>query len=126
MTGLYFALFVVAGVSGILAPSRAIQDNVPHWGTYVWGSFYLLGGVVCLIGLIRKTRAGEMIGLPLISSASALYGIAILIQYTTQQDGAYLVVSALLIGQSLNLLERWVDAMKLFRLIQGASDHHGT
>jgi hypothetical protein len=119
---LYFACFVVAGGAGIWAPSKSIQYAVPSWGTYVWGSFYVLGALACLAGLAFKTRAGEIVGLPLLSSACFIYGAALLLQYWLMQDGAFLAVGSLLIGQAVILADRWIAAMMLFRSIQGAAE----
>jgi len=123
LTG-YFLLFVVAGFVGMVTPSKAVQYAVPPWGEFVWATFYVVGGLLCLAGVAVRSKAGEIVGLPLISAASALYGVSILIQFgQVSRDGVYLTVGALLTGQAFNLAHRWFYAMRVFRDVQGVAEN---
>ena len=120
----YFLLFVIAGSVALVTPSKAVQYAVPPWGVFVWATFYAIGGLVCLAGVVAHSKAGEIVGLPLIAAASALYGMSLLIQFgEVNLDGGYLTVGALLIGQAFNLTHRWFYAMRVFRDVQGVAEH---
>jgi hypothetical protein len=120
----YFALFAAAGVVALVAPSKAVQYAVPPWATYVWAIFYVIGGTLCLAGVAVRSKAGEIVGLPLIGAASALYGASLLIQFgQVNLDGGYLTVGALLIGQACNLTHRWFYAMRAFNVTQGVAEN---
>jgi hypothetical protein len=121
MIAFYFC-FIVAGVLIFAIPSRAIRVEVPTWSRYLWALFFITGGLLCMVGTSLKTTVGGLIGLPLLSSASALYGVSLCLQYEMGHDGAYLVVGTLLIGLAFSLLDRWVGTREVFRAIQGARD----
>ena len=123
LTG-YFLFFTVAGFVALVTPSKAVQYAVPPWGTFVWATFYAVGGVLCLVSVAAHSKAGEIVGLPLISAASALYGMSLIIQFgQVSRDGGYLTVGLLLIGQACNLAHRWFYAMRLFRDVQGVAEN---
>jgi hypothetical protein len=117
--------FIVAGVWCVLAKSNAVKYLVPHLIPYIWAAFYTIGGILCLGAVIKRNPIGKVLGLPLLASASALYGACILLQYQRYNDGAYLIISTLLIGQACNLIGRWIGAMRLFHTIQEARISEG-
>lgn len=117
--------FITAGVCCLLAKSSAVKYLVPNLIPYIWALFYIIGGVLCLGAVIRRNPIGKVLGLPLLASASALYGICIFLQYYRYNDGAYLIVAALLIGHSFSLLSRWAGALHLFHTIQESRTPRG-
>ena len=120
---LMYSAFTLAGFACFFFPSRAVTSHVDPTYTYVWAGFFFFGGLASLIGAISQGWWGEMIGLPLIASASLLYGTAVLVQYSdpNRRDGAFLFVGALLIAQGLSLAERWVARWRLLRVAQRIS-----
>lgn len=118
-------LFTGAGVACFFAPSRAVAGQVSGWMTVVWAGFFFVGGLLCLFGaLFGSMWWGELLGLPLISASSLIYGSALLITYSdpTRRDGAYLFVGLLLCAQGLSLGERWVTRWRLLRVSQRITD----
>lgn len=113
-----YLFFAAAGVFAFFVPSRAVEANLASIGLYAWAAFFFFGGLLSALGVIIKQWWGEMVGLPLISSGSAVYGAAVFAQYfnPATSDGAYLFVGTLLFGFSLSILERWVDVIVNFRL----------
>lgn len=118
----FYLFFIAAGIMIFAVPSHAIRVEVPTWSRYIWAAFFIVGGLLCTFGVFLKNTVGGVIGLPLLSSASALYGVSLCLQYEMGHDGAYLVVGTLLIGLALSLLDRWVGTREVFRAIQGARD----
>lgn len=117
---LMYLFFTAAGFACLFAPSRAVAGQVAPWMTLVWASFFLVGGGLCLAGALAERWAGELLGLPLIAASALIYGSALLISYSDpmRRDGAYLFVGALLVAQSLSIVERWVTKWRLFRVAQ--------
>lgn len=116
---LSYAFFVAAGVFAFIQPSEAIRYVVPQWATYVWAAFFVIGGLLCVVGAATSRLAGGVIGLPLLCSASLLYGVSVLVQIGHFHDGAYPIIGLLLIGQAVQLLDRWIGALYLLRMLQG-------
>jgi hypothetical protein len=116
----YYALFIVAGIIVLSVSSKAIRTGVPDWMQYIWGGFYILGGMICSTGVAKKSLPWGIIGLPLLSSASGIFGVCLYLQFQRAFDGAFLVTGTLLIAQALNLLDRWIGTWRLFGAIQGA------
>lgn len=118
-------LFTAAGAACFFAPSRAVAGQVTPWMTIVWASFFFVGGLLCLLGALSGSMWwGELLGLPLISASSLIYGSALLISYgdPSRRDGAYLFVGLLLCAQGLSLGERWVTRWRLLRVSARITD----
>lgn len=115
---LMYLVLVAAGVVSLVKPSPLVYSLIPGWVTIVWACFFTAGGAASAIGVARGDWAGEVIGLPLASSACALYSGALLVQATAfdQAAGAVVFVALLSAAYALGLAERWLIASSLLRL----------
>ena len=113
-----YLAYMTAGVFAILFPSHAIRSALPDWAIAVWGSFFVIGGAICAVGILIKNPAVRYVGLPLMISASALYGCSVLLLFVDQYDGSYLFVGILLLATAIGLFERWNFLAQRLRLLQ--------
>jgi hypothetical protein len=72
---------------------------------FVWATFLLIGGALCAYGSVTGRWIGELIGLPLISSAFGVYFVVLALSRTVSGAAAALAFGAI----ALILLGRWQD-----------------
>jgi uncharacterized membrane protein HdeD (DUF308 family) len=106
----------LAGVFTMFFDSKAVDKVAPEWTAYVWGIFMILGGVVSAVSLLRKSWAGELIGLPLQASAHGFYGTVVLLSYPFFGDGAFLFVGTLFLAFSLLTADRWLRFWRISKI----------
>ncbi|GAA4992602.1 hypothetical protein WHI96_07990 [Pseudonocardia tropica] len=114
----FYGFLFVAGLIALGHPSAAVSMSASPLFTWVWAGFYVVGGFTCTVGALFKSLWGEAAGLPLIASASAIYGTAVLLTYSDREDAAYLVVGLLLMSQALGLFDRWLGVMSLLSRVR--------
>lgn len=115
---LAYVALIAAGACVMFAFSPAMRGAVPAWAQYVWGSFYLIGGLGGLIGVSTRNPAWGVVTLPLTAAAFALYTYSLFVQYTKSESGIVLVVFFLMLNQTLLAIDRWIGTKLLFQTIQ--------
>jgi uncharacterized membrane protein YphA (DoxX/SURF4 family) len=115
---LAYSSLVFAGSSVMFAFSPAMRASMPGWAQYVWGGFYLVGGLCGVIGVSTRNPAWGVVSLPLLSAAFALYAYSLLAQYARSRSGIVLIVFFLVLNQTLLSIDRWIGTKLLFKTIQ--------
>ncbi len=112
--GMYL-FYLIAGILVTLYPSQVILSAMQSGIAYMWSSFLIVGSLSSLYGILRDTWTGEIVGIPLVGSANAIFGIA-LIGYgtTTVADG----IGCIFLGISFGLVGRWDDKRKVAKISQ--------
>jgi hypothetical protein len=118
----YYVAYLVAGPLALFYSSPANTRLFPDWWQYLWGGLFITGGLLCVFGVLRKTPIGGMLGLPLLITASGLYGASLIYRFTAEHNGITLVVAALMFGKCCNLMDRWIGTRNLFQMIQESRD----
>lgn len=111
---IYYACFVGAGAASLFDPSQTVVLAL-HGAVVLWALFYIVGGLAALVGTLVSTRIGEVVGLPLVAGASALYAVSIYIQVIASGDFSYLTAGVVLTSQAILLVDRWLSAMATVR-----------
>jgi len=101
----YF-LFMVSGVFAFFFPAQVITSALQGTAVYVWASFLTTGGGMSLYSPLRNNWRGELVGLPLLSAANAIFGTA-LIGYGTTNAASAVGLAFWALG--LLLLGHWVE-----------------
>lgn len=105
-----YLIVATAGYFTLSFTSRAVDRVAQPWMGQVWGWFLLVGGLVCVIGLLFRSWIGELIGLPLIGASNMFYGTVVLLSYRYIPDGAFLFVGSFYWAFGLLVTERWLRA----------------
>lgn len=116
-----YSLLLVAGAFFAFYPSQAILNALQSGLVYAWSGFLVTGGMSSFYGVARNKWHGEMIGLPLLSAANAIFAVALfLYAQTTPSYGFGLIFMAF----SFGCLARWRELRRLVKLIEGS--RHGS
>lgn len=99
-----YAMMAAAGGVAFAIPVSSIQATT-GWLVYLWATFLLVGGLLCAGGAITDRWIGELAGLPLISSAFAVYFVVLVLARTVSGAAAGLAFGAV----ALFLWARWQD-----------------
>jgi hypothetical protein len=109
---IYAAGYLAMSVAGMCAwmwPSPAVSHATDGAAVLisVWDLFLIAGGLIAGVGAAVDRWIGEYVGLPLLGSVWAVYGVSALAnagkQETARAGGAALIAVAALI------IARWVD-----------------
>ncbi len=99
-----YVMMAAAGAVAFAIPVRSIESST-GWLVYLWAAFLLVGGLLCGYGAVTDRWIGELLGLPLISSAFGVYFVVLGLAFTVPGAAISLVFGAI----SLFLLARWRD-----------------
>ena len=113
-----YLFFTLAGIVAFFSPSRIIVSALVQILVYVWCSFLIVGGGLSLGSKIRNTWAGEIIGLPLLSTASYVFGILLFVRGTSS---AAIAVGGIMLGLGTAFVGRWIELRHLAHANQGAN-----
>lgn len=105
-----YGMMAAAGGVAYAIPVGSIESST-GWIVYVWASFLLAGGILCTYGAWTDRWIGELLGLPLISSAFAVYFVVLALARTVSGAAAALAFGAI----SLVLWARWQDVSTVRR-----------
>lgn len=105
-----YTMMAAAGAVAFAIPVSSIQAST-GWLVYLWASFLLVGGALCAWGAWTDRWIGELLGLPLISSAFGAYFIVLALSRTISGAAAALAFGAI----ALILLGRWQDVSVIRR-----------
>jgi hypothetical protein len=103
-----YAMMAAAGGVAFAIPVSSIQAAA-GWLVYLWATFLLLGGILCGAGALTDRWIGELAGLPLMSSAFAVYFVVLALTRTISGAAAGLAFGAV----ALLLWARWQDVSKI-------------
>lgn len=101
---------MMAGAGGVAfaIPVSSIRDTT-GWLVYLWATFLLVGGILAGLGALTDRWIGELTGLPLISSAFAVYFVVLVLARTVPGAAAGLAFGAV----ALVLIARWQDVSQV-------------
>jgi hypothetical protein len=99
-----YAMMAGGGATAFAIPVSSIQATT-GWLVYLWATFLLVGGLLAALGALTDRWIGELTGLPLISSAFAVYFVVLALARTVSAAAAALAFGAV----ALFLLARWHD-----------------
>lgn len=117
-----YLLMAVAGVFAGVWPSPNVSNAAAAnaWLVLVWDAFLVIGGICSSAGAVSERWLGEYIGLPLLGSVFAVYGLA---SFASPNRAAFAAGSVFL-GIALLLVSRWLDVAYARRLARHAVQHH--
>lgn len=90
---------MLSGVNGLLNPFKAsvsASSVLPEWELYAWYGGLLVGGIIALVGYLRKTLfslALERTGLILLTAMSLVYSITLVANDLTLAFAASFVIA---------------------------------
>lgn len=103
-----YTMMAAAGAVAFAIPVSSIEANT-GWLVYMWAAFLLVGGALASWGSITDRWIGELLGLPLISSAFGVYFVVLGLALTVRAGAASLAFGAI----ALVLVARWQDVSKI-------------
>jgi MFS family permease len=110
--GMYVS-FLIAGVFAAFFPTQVILDATAEASAYVWAAFVCFGSALCLYGILADKWTGEVVGIPALSAAMAILGVALV---GAAQSGASIAFGWVFVGFSFGLIARWREQMKVGRI----------
>lgn len=114
-----YLLVLIAGIIAVVKPTPTVYSVVSAWVVYAWALFFLVGGAIALVGAVSGYRIGEIIGIPLIASASLVYGVAVIYQSTIQTARSvfvFIFVGVFAISYAVAMFDRFIDACNIIRI----------
>lgn len=108
-----YLFFSVAGVLAMIWPAQVILTVFQIGLVYTWAGFLLIGGASSLFGTLKKTWAGELVGLPLLAVSNLIFGIALM---SFGQTSASWAIGWVFVGVSCGLGARWLDLRSLVKI----------
>jgi len=116
---LMYSFYVVAGVLAFIYPTRAILDALQIYLAYLWSSFLFFGSALSLYGSLRDRISGEIVGLPLLATANAIFGTALLAYGVS--PAAY-AIGLIFWGVGFGLVGRWFEMKAILKIAREARD----
>jgi hypothetical protein len=113
-----YAFFLLAGIVALFAPSQLIVNALIEVLAYAWATFLTAGGGLCFGGKLKGNWAGEILGLPLLSAASYIFGILLLVRGSSS---AAIAIGAMFCGVGTMMVGRWVEIRRLAKYNQGVN-----
>lgn len=117
--GTAYLFFTLAGIVAVFSPSQVILTTLVKLLVYVWCSFLILGGGASLTGKLVGNWAGELIGLPLLSAASYVFGILLLVSGSTW---AAIAIGGIFCGIGTAFVGRWIELRTVAKINQGVNN----
>jgi hypothetical protein len=113
-----YVMMAAGGGVAFAIPVRSIESKT-GWLVYLWAAFLLIGGLACAYGAVTDRWIGELVGLPLISSAFGVYFVVLGLAFTIPGAAIALVFGAI----ALILLARWRDISRVRQEADRANQH---
>lgn len=110
-----YVTYLAAGILFAIYPSQAILTALQASIAYVWSAFLIAGSGVSLYGIVRDSWAGEIVGIPLVASSNAIFGVVLIAYGKTSAADAF---GSIFIGVSFGLLGRWIETRKIAKISQ--------
>lgn len=103
-SAMYLGL-VFSGICFSIDPSRAVSEQVSGLVAIVWGVAITVSAAICLWGALTDMWIGEYTGIPLLSAALFMAGLAAFFGF--EKGGPFIVgYGILMVSFSLGLLSR--------------------
>lgn len=103
-----YAMMAAGGAVAFAIPVGSIQQST-GWIVYLWAGFLFFGGLLCTYGAFTDRWIGELVGLPLISSAFAVYFVVLALAFTARGAAGALAFGAIALLQ----FARWQDVNRV-------------
>lgn len=114
-----YLFFLLAGLVAFFSPSQVIAQPLVEVFVYGWASFLTLGGGLCLGGKLHNSWVGEIIGLPLLSTSSFIFGFLLLLRGGS--NSAAIAIGGMFCGVATAFIGRWIELRKLAKDNQGVN-----
>lgn len=114
-----YSLFLVAGVIAFFYPAQSIMNALQSGLVYTWAAFLAGGGGTSLYAAVRNKWSGEMIGLPMLSAANAIFGSAVVAYGSSNASYA---IGLIFWGIAFGLFGRWLELRRLVKRAQEVID----
>lgn len=111
LRALAYAMLALAGVCGFVIWPRSLGSLI-GWATFIWAAFLVLGGFLGLVGSLWDRWLAEVAGIPLLTSALAVYGTAL---WVAEHTAVRLAIGCLMWSLAFSLLGRWRDVWVLVK-----------
>lgn len=99
-----YVMMAAAGGLSFAIPVSSIEATTGGL-VYFWAAFLLLGGILSAWGSTTDRWIGELLGLPLIFTANAVYFVVLGLAFTVRGAVASLVLG----GFAMSQFARWQD-----------------
>lgn len=105
-----YLFFMLAGIVAMFSPAHIVVATLVKVLVYTWAVFLILGGGSSLTGKLVGNWVGELIGLPLLSAASYVFGILLLI---AGESTAAIAIGGIFCGWGTACIGRWIELRRL-------------
>lgn len=113
-----YILFVAAGILSAFSPLTSFLTTLATWLVFAWSFVLFAGGILGVIGVLRRDPALEFAGLPWQTAAVAAAGVVFVWRGLSGLPGTTwgtVVVGMLMLALASKLLARWFDIGLLVR-----------
>lgn len=110
-----YVLFIAAGVMSAASPLTTFTATLSGWLVWVWSFVLFAGGILGVIGIVRRDPALEFAALPWQTAAVAVAGVVFIFRGIAHSSWGGIVVGMLMLALSSKLLARWFDIGFLVR-----------
>jgi hypothetical protein len=116
-----YLLMAVAGVFAGIWPSPNVSNAAASgYLVFVWDTFLVAGGLCSSVGSVTERWFGEYIGLPLLGTVFAVYGLATFLA----PNRVAFAAGAAFLGMAMLLASRWLDVSYARRMARLAIEAH--
>ncbi len=102
-----YVLLAAAGFAALLWPTPSV-GSAGRGVSDVWATFLATGGVLSAVGAARRTWFAEWVGLPLLATVWAVYGLAAAWLAATQTRPTSVPAALAFTGVAALIVARWV------------------
>lgn len=107
-----YALFVSAGLLAFRDPSPVMRDQAGRLVLFSWGAVCFVGGVLSLVGLLRKRRVLRLLGAALCTAASLVWCVALILHAIATHSSIPLTAACMAGALAALLAQRWADVSR--------------
>lgn len=113
-----YLFFLLSGIIAFFVPVQIVDRELVEGLVYLWAIFLTAGGALCLLGKLRNTWAGELVGLFPLSAANYIFGSLLLLEGTSS---AAIAIGAMFMGVGTAFVGRWVELHRISKYNQGVN-----
>lgn len=130
-SGIFLVLYLLMVLAGIqfllLGDASLIADVSTKIGTAVWGSFYLVGGIISTVAtILRPAMLGrisslwffEVAGASLIITANLIYTYAMYVVGSSTGRPGLFAIATITLGLAVSMVARCVEVLGLIRYLK--------
>lgn len=108
-----YSLFCMVGVTSAFYPLGSFTSSTSQIITYGWSAVLSIGGLLGLVGVLKRSPALEFAGIPVQVSAISVFGIVLvwrgIVGTNVNSQWGAIVVGMLMLALAAKLLARWFD-----------------